>query len=173
MATLMYDSEEDDYGYNSRRDRRRERRWTKFEVDTLLALICKGAHKKESLSLASELNTALNGSGRGFGNDIPVEDVEAMMDRIRAEKKGALAFIERQPVSVITRKQREVFHRNFDYLGTKEEWEAGRKSRLQEARALQQRRHLSHMGSQELQGLPGWSDVGMACPCAPCGSRRK
>ncbi len=104
--------------------------WTEFEMNTLLALICKRVHKTEGgfLTLTSQLNEALNpGSGR-YQHDIEFEEVRDMVVRLTKQKKAAFAFIDRQPLSRLTRIQKRVFARDLPFTGTLTEWETeGRK----------------------------------------------
>ncbi|KAK7924138.1 hypothetical protein PG985_006192 [Apiospora marii] len=109
------------------------RYWNPYEMQVVCALVCKGAHLKGSLSFATKLNTILNGSG-SYKDDIDIEDIEELLGRIETEKKGALAFIERQGHSRITRTQRRVFERNLGFDGTLAEWQEGRKEEVVQAR---------------------------------------
>jgi hypothetical protein len=71
------------------------REWTDFEMQAVLALICKRVHldKGGALTFATALNEALNGKpgeGSNMSNDIDVQDVEVLLEWIYREKKGAL-----------------------------------------------------------------------------------
>jgi len=72
------------------------REWTEFEMQTVLALICKRVHLRKGgvLTFATALNEALNGRvGQRRGtmeDDVDVEDVDALLAWIYKEKKGAL-----------------------------------------------------------------------------------
>ncbi|KAK0738584.1 hypothetical protein B0T18DRAFT_433367 [Schizothecium vesticola] len=101
------------------------RQWSDYEIQTVLALICKGFHLKKggALSFATALNEALNGKRREhMDDDVDVEDVALLLEWLEKEKKGALAFVERQSTHVITRVARRVFHKNLPFDGSKEEW---------------------------------------------------
>lgn len=108
--------------------------WTKFELDIVLGLICKGEHLKcPPLIFATKLNEALNGKGNrvDYDADIPVDDVRDLLADIEAQKKGALAFIERQPrPHVMTRTKKRAFERNLPFTGSKEEWVTGRRDQV-------------------------------------------
>ncbi len=122
------------YDWGPRSPSPSQRRWTAFETDTLLGLICKGVDKTGILRLTRELNKAVNPSGSG--PIINLREAEAMLERIEKEKKAAIAFISRQRVGVVTRVQKQVFSRNLDFDGTREEWEAGRKAQVQPREAI-------------------------------------
>jgi hypothetical protein len=69
------------------------RQWSDYEMQTLLALICKGFHLKKggALSFATALNEALNGKRREhMDDDVDVEDVALLLEWLEKEKKGAL-----------------------------------------------------------------------------------
>ncbi|ETS80485.1 hypothetical protein PFICI_08014 [Pestalotiopsis fici W106-1] len=106
--------------------RGRGRHWTNFELDAVLALICKGHHLKgSSLGFATKLNEALNGRGNKsrYDQDIPVDDVRDLLADLEKHHKAALDFIERQPwPHVITRKKKLVFLRSLDFGGSKDEF---------------------------------------------------
>jgi hypothetical protein len=108
--------------------------WTKIELDIVLGLVCKGRHLQLStLEFATKLNEALNGSKSrtAYDNDIPVEDVRGLLAHIETEKKGSLAFIERQPhPHVMTRTKKRMFERNIPFTGSKQEWAAARKDKV-------------------------------------------
>lgn len=96
-------------------------RWTRFETDIVVALICKGDHRKGTATFATKLNRALNGKS-GFDNDIDLEDVEIMLARVTRNLPAALKFIERQPGERLTRVQKQVFYRALDFDGSWDEW---------------------------------------------------
>lgn len=69
------------------------REWSDYEMQTVLALICKGFHLKKggALSFATALNEALNGKRREhMDDDVEVEDVALLLEWLEKEKKGAL-----------------------------------------------------------------------------------
>lgn len=69
------------------------RQWSDYEMQTVLALICKGLHLKKggALSFATALNEALNGKRREhMDDDVEVEDVALLLEWLEKEKKGAL-----------------------------------------------------------------------------------
>lgn len=69
------------------------RQWSDYEMQTVLALICKGFHLKKggALSFATALNEALNGKRREhMDDDVEVEDVALLLEWLEKEKKGAL-----------------------------------------------------------------------------------
>ncbi|KAK8055847.1 hypothetical protein PG993_001074 [Apiospora rasikravindrae] len=113
------------------------RYWNPYELQAVCALVCKGAHLKGLLSFATKLNQTLNGSG-SYADDIDIEDIEELLEKIEKNKKAALAFIERQGTSRITRTQRRVFERNLGFDGTMVEWEGGRKEKVMQARQARQ-----------------------------------
>ncbi len=65
------------------------RRWTNFELDTVLALVCKGDHLQGHMILATKLNEALNGTHGNFHRDIPVAEVKKLLAYLETEKKYA------------------------------------------------------------------------------------
>lgn len=90
------------------------------------------------LDFATELNTALRrGAGSSssssgtrsshdhFREDVSLEEVAALLRRIRRERHGALAFIARQPQRRVTRLQRMVFQRGLAFDGSLSEWIVG------------------------------------------------
>jgi len=71
------------------------RDWSDFEMQAVLALLCKRVHLKKggALTFATALNEALNGkvgSRDNLDEDIDVQDVKALLEWIYKEKKGAL-----------------------------------------------------------------------------------
>ncbi|KAJ9155122.1 hypothetical protein NKR23_g2306 [Pleurostoma richardsiae] len=112
------------------------RHWTPFEMDTVLALLCKGVHRRRGglLTFATHLNEALAIGYRGQDRDIELEDVEAMLRVVLREKKAAIALIERQPTNHITRTQKRAFARSIPFDGSLREWvSGGRKEREEKA----------------------------------------
>lgn len=105
------------------------REWTKFEMRVVLSLLCRHVDPRDTIGFATELNKALN--GKSYKDDIPVDDVRAMLDKLSREKKGVLAFIERQPTQTITRLQSRIFQKRMVADGSLREWVLeGRRDRL-------------------------------------------
>ncbi|RFU28042.1 hypothetical protein B7463_g8287, partial [Scytalidium lignicola] len=119
--------------------------WTPFEMHTLLCLIAKGEHcwapsekksdavdaqKHAYLNVATLLNKAVH--HKDYKKDIDKREVARMIDIILQEKKGAMAFISRQPSRRLTRGMRQVWERNppINFTGSKFEWEHGRKAKV-------------------------------------------
>ncbi|KAK0645903.1 hypothetical protein B0T16DRAFT_457888 [Cercophora newfieldiana] len=136
------------------------REWTDFEMQTVLALICKRVHleKGGALTFATALNEALNRHPKdrdNFDNDIDLQDVKDLLEWIYKEKKGALEFIERQTTRVPTRVAARVFARNLPYDGSDEEWRVhGRReqeaaSRPEKLRDLADRMRREGMGRDD------------------------
>ncbi|KAK3332516.1 hypothetical protein B0T19DRAFT_105289 [Cercophora scortea] len=103
------------------------REWTDFEMQVILALLCKGVHRKPGnpLTFATALNEALNGGGGGEQRlrlDVDLEDVKELLAWVCRDKKGCLAFIERQTPQRITRRITHVFARHLDFDGSLKEW---------------------------------------------------
>jgi hypothetical protein len=72
-----------------------EHEWTDFEMQAVLALLCKGVHLRPggALTFATALNEALNGptgSRNSMDDDVDVGDVEDLLAWIYTDKKGAL-----------------------------------------------------------------------------------
>lgn len=138
-----------DDGPHYRRGAGPEHRWRDSEIHTVLCLLCRGLHRTEGgiMTFAAHLNEALNPIGRrdaDYTRDIDVEDVRDLLARIFCEKKAAVAFIERQRTTRITRSQWRAFARNLDFVGTLDEWEAGgRRRREQDRHALGRQRLMS------------------------------
>ncbi|KAH8203350.1 hypothetical protein TruAng_002445 [Truncatella angustata] len=153
--------------YSSRQAYRgssRGHRWTKFELDIVLSLICKLEHLTSlPLTFTTKLNEALNGTGNhiAYDDDIPVDDVRALLTHIEKEKKGPLAFIERQPAPHrITRMKKRVFERNISFTGSQTEWIAGRRDEVaakkqQDLRAGSQMTFINSQGVQIERWVPG------------------
>lgn len=146
------------------RTRQPERRgrghhWTKFELDIVLGLICKGDHLKcSTLAFATKLNEALNGSKDhvDYDADIAVEDVRDLLADIETQKKAALAFIERQPrPHVMTRTKKRAFERNIPFTGSKKEWVAGRGDQVAAAKELEETRRFDGLETtfENVQGV--------------------
>lgn len=54
------------------------RNWTEFELNTVLALICKGTNLNDHVGFATKLNKALN--GKRVDQDIPRKEVRKLLD---------------------------------------------------------------------------------------------
>ncbi|KAI0128416.1 hypothetical protein BJ170DRAFT_682209 [Xylariales sp. AK1849] len=127
---------------SSKRGPTKAHEWTPFELNIVLALICKGEHTRlNSLQFATKVNEALNGNSVGaYDNDIPVGDVEDLLRAVEKNKKGALAFIERQPhPHVLTRTKRRVFERNLPFDGSLAEWVGGRREEVRRMKEMMPR----------------------------------
>jgi hypothetical protein len=122
------------------------REWTDFEINIVLALICKGDHLTNSIfDFTTKVNEALNGKRPGdYADDIPVADVQRLMSVMEKNKKAAFAFIERQPrPKVLTRAKKRVFQRDIPFDGSLREWhQDGRKERFERARQPAQPRGM-------------------------------
>ncbi|KAF3770225.1 hypothetical protein M406DRAFT_66647 [Cryphonectria parasitica EP155] len=113
--------------------------WTAFEIRTLICLIIKGEHEisPEPIDFATKLNKALNPRQADketvqehFNRDIPVYDVQEMLQRILSKKKHAVDVSERHPTTVVTKAKIQAFVRSLDFDGSEEEWDVmGRKER--------------------------------------------
>ncbi|RYP79169.1 hypothetical protein DL771_000147 [Monosporascus sp. 5C6A] len=102
-----------------------KRSWSQFELDAVLALICKGHHTRSPIVFTDMLNMAVNGSF-GEEDDIPVDDVRELLESLEERHKGAMRFIERQPAPCrLTRRQKLVFARELPFDGSLEEWTVG------------------------------------------------
>lgn len=97
------------------------RRWTEFELRTVLSLLCKGIHRStDALGFGTALNNALNAGHHEL--DIPVDDVRDLLAWVYRRKKAAVAFIDRQITARITRTAVRVFARDLGFDGTLREW---------------------------------------------------
>ncbi|KAI1085770.1 hypothetical protein F5B20DRAFT_16941 [Whalleya microplaca] len=117
---------------------RQPHKWTQFELDAVLALICKRAHlppRRAPLHMAQRLNEVLGSTSRSV---ITTKDVKDLLATLRRDHKAAFAYIERQgPPYVLTRAKRRVFERGLDFDGSVAEWRGGR--REEEARRKEER----------------------------------
>ncbi|KAH8805684.1 hypothetical protein F5884DRAFT_455577 [Xylogone sp. PMI_703] len=127
---------------NKRKNRHYE--WTPFEMHTLLCLMAKGEHcwtpskktdeteakKHAYLNVATLLNKAIH--DKDYDNDIDKREVARMIDQVLQEKKGAMAYIARQPARRLTRGMKQVWERNppISFTGSIFEWEHGRKAKV-------------------------------------------
>lgn len=116
--------------------------WSEFELRTALSLVCRGAHRTgDALGFATALNAALNAGDHG--RDVPVGEVRRLLARLRDERKGALAFIERQVSRRVTRTAARVFARGLDFDGSLREWLVeGRRERVERARLGRRREQV-------------------------------
>jgi len=134
--------------------------WTEFELRTVLSLICRGALRSgDTLGFATALNAALNAGNHG--RDIPVAEVRALLAQLREEKKGSLAFIERQTSRKLTRTIARVFARELDYDGSLKEWIVdGRRERvmLEEDRKRKRLMDREERGERERDGRVSWEE---------------
>lgn len=115
--------------------RKRHHHWTAFEHLALLCLICrqmqitgtssplrirKAGHTKVIFDLAKSikhahhdvadaLNRSLNYGNQA--NDIPVEEVSAMITKLMQQRKDAVGYLERQKISRVTRAMKRVWNR--------------------------------------------------------------
>ncbi|RDL37425.1 uncharacterized protein BP5553_04858 [Venustampulla echinocandica] len=123
----------------------RERHWTQFELQTLLALMAKGVHlegrskRKDDpgsarhaaqLNFATELNKALHGND--FRQDISKKEITRMVEKMMVERKhvvGKGGLMERQGTARLTRSLRMAWetNRKMDFNGSIGEWKDGRK----------------------------------------------
>ncbi|ORY69867.1 uncharacterized protein BCR38DRAFT_405534 [Pseudomassariella vexata] len=108
------------------KDSRLPHQWTDFELNTVLALICKDEHLRNTSTIPA---AAPSSSFR---------DVKELLSRLERDKRGAFFFIERQRrPQRITRTKRLVFQRNLNFNGTREEWEVeGRQEALVAQKAV-------------------------------------
>lgn len=63
--------------------------WTPFELRAVFSLICRRRHRRSLLTLATELNEALNGTNRSFDQDISVDDVRELLIHLEKTRKYA------------------------------------------------------------------------------------
>lgn len=67
--------------------------WTPFELDAVLALVCRHRHRQPLLTFATELNEALNGANRNFDDDIPTADVSQFLEHLQKTRKYACELL--------------------------------------------------------------------------------
>lgn len=79
--------------------------------------------------VATALNRALN--YRDETQDIAVEEVSAMIDKLLSERKAAVKFMERQKLGKVTRSMKRVWDRGLNFDGSVKEWLNGRKEKLE------------------------------------------
>lgn len=129
--------------------------WTAFEQHALLCLLARqiqitgisnrgkhprhgrkkgsygvtGSMKHAYADVATALNRALN--YRDETQDIAVEEVSAMIDKLLSERKAAVKFMERQKLGKVTRSMKRVWDRGLNFDGSVKEWLNGRKEKLE------------------------------------------
>lgn len=145
-----------------------EHDWKPFELHTLLCLMCKGMHlggfqkrtddpssakRHAYLNVATELNRAIHIGN--FDQDIDRRVVANKIDEILSDMKGAVAFMERSRVHRITRSMKLVFERKpaIDFVGTKAEWEGGRKDREMEKKLARKVADAGNIGGPVRQSI--------------------
>ncbi|KAI0013735.1 hypothetical protein F4779DRAFT_613467 [Xylariaceae sp. FL0662B] len=107
------------------------RQLTPFELNVVLALICKGDHvgyqsKRKAANMAHRLNAVLN--FKDVENQLSGTDVSDLLTSLQRERKGAFAFLNRQSAPHrLTRLKRQVFERGLDFDGSLKEWTVGRR----------------------------------------------
>lgn len=97
--------------------------------------------KLKYVDVATALNRALHKSD--YTNDIPVEEVEKLLHFFLRDRKGAIAVIDRQPTARLTRSLHRIWNRGLNFLGTKDEWDNGRKAAEEVKRREDQERRLN------------------------------
>ncbi|RYP07304.1 hypothetical protein DL764_002619 [Monosporascus ibericus] len=131
-----------------------KRSWNQFELDAVLALICKGHHTRSLIVFADMLNMAVDGN---FGDkeDISVDDVRELLEFLEERHKGALRFIERQPAPCrLTRRQKLVFARELPFDGSLQEWTVGgRREAEMKAKPQRLRRLWTRRGDPDRHNL--------------------
>lgn len=89
--------------------------------------------RQAHIDVADLLNKAIHGVGN-YGKDIDKAEVSRMIDHLMVEKKGAIAYLERQRVARVTRAMKKVWRRGLDFDGSLKEWDEGRKENDVQAR---------------------------------------
>ncbi|OBT96013.1 hypothetical protein VE01_06798 [Pseudogymnoascus verrucosus] len=97
--------------------------------------------KLKYVDVATALNRALHKSD--YTHDIPVEEVEKLLHFFLRDRKGAIAVIDRQPTARLTRSTHKIWIRGLKFLGTKAEWDNGRKAAEEVKRREDQERRLN------------------------------
>lgn len=99
-------------GQRATTDKHGNHLWTPAEWSVVLALLCRGVHNEPggALNFATKLNEALNGKHQDE-RDIPVAEVEEMLEYVRTRKRRALKFVEDQKMPHITRAAKLLFAR--------------------------------------------------------------
>lgn len=93
------------------------------------------------VDVATALNRALHKSD--YTHDIPVKEVEKLLHFFLRDRKGAIAVIDRQPTARLTRTTHKIWARGLKFLGTKAEWDNGRKAAEEIKRREDQERRLN------------------------------
>ncbi|RYP45166.1 hypothetical protein DL768_008439 [Monosporascus sp. mg162] len=135
-----------------------KRSWNQFELDAVLALICKGHHTRSLIVFTDMLNMAVNGNF-GEEEDIPVDAVRELLEFLEERHKAAMRFIERQPAPCrLTRRQKLVFARELPFDGSLQEWtvggrrEAEMKAKPERLRRMRTRRHKPDRDNWDMEG---------------------
>ncbi|ELR08989.1 hypothetical protein VC83_05985 [Pseudogymnoascus destructans] len=125
--------------------------------------------KFKYVDVATALNRALHKSD--YTHDIPVEEVEKLLHFFLRDRKGAIAVIDRQPTARLTRSTHRIWIRGLKFLGTKAEWDNGRKAAEQVKRREDQERRLNVgnagaiiSGATGAGVADGWGDDTAAVP---------
>ncbi|KAK1756235.1 hypothetical protein QBC47DRAFT_412808 [Echria macrotheca] len=98
-----------------RRPYKFRRHWSRFELQTVLALLCKGVHEPQGggvWAFVTQLNYALNGA-HNFEDDISREDVQELLDWVKREKQPVLKAITRARTNKLTRAITYLFARHI------------------------------------------------------------
>lgn len=121
------------------------------------------------VDVATALNRALHKSD--YTHDIPVEEVEKLLHFFLRDRKGAIATIERLPTARLTRSSHRIWNRGLKFLGTKTEWENGRKAAEEVKRREDQERRLNvgnagaiTAGANATGVADGWGNDTAAAP---------
>ncbi|CAG8957963.1 hypothetical protein HYFRA_00000306 [Hymenoscyphus fraxineus] len=128
--------------------------FTSFEIQIALGLMCRGVHllgpehnkkgevieyeakhKREVYTtFATRMNEILH--GEDYAQDISKKDITALIDRLTAEHKnlfGSHGYLDRNGYRRLTRSINRAFlsNRKQNYDGSKQEWEMGRKKKVE------------------------------------------
>ena len=121
------------------------------------------------VDVATALNRALHKSD--YTHDIPVEEVEKLLHFFLRDRKGSIAVIDRQPAARLTRSTNRIWRRGLNFLGTKAEWEDGRKAAEEIKRREDQERRLNvgsagaiNTGANATGVADGWGDDTATAP---------
>ncbi|KFZ12618.1 hypothetical protein V502_07008 [Pseudogymnoascus sp. VKM F-4520 (FW-2644)] len=125
--------------------------------------------KFKYVDVATALNRALHKSD--YTHDIPVEEVEKLLHFFLRDRKGSIAVIDRQPTARLTRSTNRIWRRGLNFLGTKAEWEDGRKAAEEVKRREDQERRLNvgnagaiNTGANATGVADGWGDDTATAP---------
>ncbi|KAH8878565.1 hypothetical protein GQ53DRAFT_46952 [Thozetella sp. PMI_491] len=137
------------------------RKWTPFEMQTVLALICQGVHYEDTETFTDELNKALNPGAEHyrerFKDDIEESHVQNLLEVLHREKKAAIAFIDRQQMGRLTRSATMAFKRSIRFTRTEWEWLVeGRKDTEPAERSEQYRKCLDRMEKESSLAWANW-----------------